>query len=193
MAPTYLPAIRKRRRGAEAPGARPLFRAIRKRKGTAAAFHRRCETGQEIIERHVREELEAMAGLAERNERCHKCGERPARSFIGCGDLLSPSCRPSCPAELAICCDCSQDDVPGVFVCQLCSCMWCAQCEPETAVHRNTRCALCDKRVCVRCQRRYCVQSSNAYALDWGTYHCKRCQHTPDAVAWRAARATRAI
>jgi len=134
-----------------------------------------------------------MAGLAVRNERCHKCGERPARSFIGCGDLLSPPCRPSCPAETAICCDCSQEDVPGVFLCQFCSCMWCVQCEPEIAVHRNTRCALCDKRDCVRCQRRDCVQSSNAYALGWCTYHCKRCQHTPDAVVWRAARATRAI
>jgi len=57
-----------------------------------------------------------MAGLAACNEQCHKCGEHPARSFIGCGDLLSPSCRPSCPAELAICCDSSQEDVPGVFV-----------------------------------------------------------------------------
>lgn len=90
MAPTYLPTILKRRRTAEAPRARPLFRAIRKRKGAEAAFRRRCEADQAIIERHVHEELEAMADLAARNERWHKCGERPARSFIGCGDLLPP-------------------------------------------------------------------------------------------------------
>jgi len=79
MARTYLPAILNRLRGAEAPGARPLFCAIRKRYGTAAAFRRRCETGQEIIERQVREELEVMAGLAARNERCHMCSGRPAQ------------------------------------------------------------------------------------------------------------------